>query len=179
MNNEIVSLTEKAKTEFQQNKFAEAAADFQGCLDLLTQENDPLEIAEMRNNLGVSLLRNSDPTAALDAVLGTEDVFSRASDLQRQGIAQANLGTIYEALKSYDLAAVSYQNSIESFKQSGDKKLRSITLRYLSNLQLKTGKQYNAVATLQASYAEKPEASLKDKFFASALGKVINKLLGH
>jgi tetratricopeptide (TPR) repeat protein len=179
MNNEIAILTDKAKAEFQQNKFAQAAADFQSCLDLLVQENDPLDVAEMRNNLGVALLRNSNPQAALDVVLGTEIIFSQAGDLQRQGIALANLGTIYEALKSDDLAATAYQQAIECFKQSGDKKLRSITLRSLSNLQLKTGKQYNAIATLQASYAEKPEATLKDKFFASALGKVINKLLGH
>jgi hypothetical protein len=45
-------------------------------------------------------------------------------------------------------------------------------------LQLKTGKQYHALASLQSAYSEKPQASLKDKFFASALGQVIRKLFG-
>lgn len=179
MNEQTAVLSEKAKSEFQQNKFADAVADFRTCLDLLNGVGDPLEIAEIRNNLGVALLRNSEPQAALEVISGTEEIFFRANDVQRQGMALANLGTAYEALKIFDRANTCYEQAVECFKQTGDKKLRSITLRSLSNLQLKTGKQYNAIATLQAAYSEKPQSTFKDKFFASALGNVINRLLGH
>jgi tetratricopeptide (TPR) repeat protein len=176
MSIDITALTEKAKSEFQSNRFSEAAADFQACLDQLIIENQPLEIAEMRNNLSVALLRDLKPQAALDAVLGTDQTFAQVGDVQKQGMALANTASAYEVLKENDLAAGLYQSAIECFKISGDKQLQSITLRSLSNLQLKTGKKYSAISTLQAAYSEKPHATLKDKFFASALGQLMNKL---
>ncbi|MHC1741315.1 MAG: tetratricopeptide repeat protein [Anaerolineaceae bacterium] len=175
---EISELSEKAKSEFQKNNFKEAVADFQTCLDLLLPLNNPLDIAEMKNNLCVALLRNSQFQEALNIVLGTDLIFSQAGEIQKQGIALANIASVYEALKEYDLAAQAYAQAIECFKQSGDKKLRSITLRSLSDLQLRSGKQLQAIASLQASYSEKPQAKFKDKFFASALGKLVQKLLG-
>ena len=179
MTDQINTLTETAKSNFQKNQFHEAAEGFKTCVELLQTTGSPLEVAEMRNNLSVSLLRCSEPKAALEAVLGTEETFAEAGDKQKQGMALANTASAYEALKDYESAAKAYQGAIDCFKESGDKKLRSITLRSLSDLQLKTGNQYVALATLQASYNEKPQATFKDKFFASALGRVINKLLGH
>jgi tetratricopeptide (TPR) repeat protein len=179
MSEELIALTEKAKSDFQKKQFHDAAEGFKTCLGLLQNSGSSLEIAEMRNNLSVALLRSSEPQAALDAVLGTEASFAEAGDIQKKGMALANTASAYEALKEYELAASAYQQAIDCFKESGDKKLRSITLRSLSDLQLKTGNQYVALATLQASYNEKPQANFKDKFFASALGRVIQKLLGH
>lgn len=179
MNTEIEQLTEKAKTNFLKKQYQQAVVGFTEILEILRETGTPLEIAEMRNNLGVALLNNSKPQEALDAVLGTDLVFADAHDPQRQGIALANIASAQQALKQYDLAAASYEGAIACFKESGDKKLRSITLRSLSDLQLKTGNEYVALATLQASYSEKPSGNFKDRFFASALGQVIKKLIGH
>lgn len=178
MNNELEQLTEKAKTYFLKKQYQQAVDGFTEILETLKQTGTPQEIAEIRNNLGVALLNSSKPQEALDAVLGTDSVFADAHDSQRQGIALANIASAQEALKQYDLAAAAYEGAIACFKESGDKKLRSITLRSLSDLQLKTGNQYVALATLQASYAEKPGGNFKDRFFASALGRVIKKLIG-
>jgi tetratricopeptide (TPR) repeat protein len=132
----------------------------------------------MRNNLSVALLRNAQPQAALDTVLGTDLDFAQAENTQKQGMALANIASAHEGLKQYDDAVGAYQKAIDCFKLSGDKQYLSICLRSLANLQLKTGKQYHALASLQSAYSEKPQASLKDKFFASALGQVIRKLFG-
>ena len=179
MQNKIVELTARAKIEFQKNQFKEAAADFRSCLTMLTPDGEPLEIAEMRNNLGVSLVRSADYQTALDVLLGTDTVFAGAHETQKQGMALANIASAYAGLKEYDQAASAYTQAIECFKQCGDKKLCSITLRALSDLQLKSGKQYQAIGTLQAAYLEKPRTTLKDKFFSSALGEIIHKLLGY
>jgi len=175
---DIAALTDKAKNEFQHKQFAQAAADFQLCLEALIPENDAPAIAEMRNNLSVALLRNKQPQEALDAALGTELDFAAAGDTQKQGMAFANTASAYEGLKQFDDAATAYEQAITCFKTCGEKEYLSVCLRALANLQLKTGKQYHALATLQAAYAEKPQATFKDKFFASALGQIIHKMFG-
>jgi tetratricopeptide (TPR) repeat protein len=173
------TLSEQGKAEFQKKQYASAAAHFQQCLELLQAEGLPPEIAEVRNNLSVALLNSGDLSSALDAVLGTEEIFAQAGDQQKQGMALANTGSVYAAMNKYDLALEKYQLAVEIFKACGEKQMRAITLRSISDLQLKTGQQLNAVATLQSAYAEKSGASFKDRFFASALGKVVNQLLGH
>lgn len=178
MDKELEQLTEKAKTDFLKKQYQQSVEGFTAILETLKQTGTPLEIAEMQNNLGVALLNSSKPQEALDVVLGTDLIFAEAHDTQRQGIALANIASAHEALKQYDLAAAAYEGAIACFKETGDKKLRSITLRSLSDLQLKTGNEYVALATLQASYSEKPGATFKDRFFASALGRVIKKLIG-
>jgi Tetratricopeptide repeat. len=175
---DVAALTEKAKNEFQKKQFAQAAADFQQCLELLPSTGNEAARAEMRNNLSVALLRVGDASAALEAVSGTELDFAQAGDTQKQGMALANTASALEALKRYDEAVANYQKAIDCFKISGDKQYLSICLRALANLQLKTGKQYHALASLQSAYSEKPQPSLKDRFFASALGQVIRKLFG-
>jgi len=178
MNEDILKLVESAKVDFQKNNFELAAKKFSQSLEILQGSGSPEEIAEIQNNLGVALLRCSKPQDALNAVLGTDLIFAEAGDLQKQGIAFANIASAYEALKDYENAALAYEKAIACFKESGDKKLRSITLRSLSDLQLKSGKEYVALATLQASYDNKPDASIKDRFFSSALGRVMKKLIG-
>jgi len=178
MRQDIEDLNEKAKIDFQKNKFPLAASGFRTCLDLLEPEGAALDIAEVRNNLAVALVRTGDFAPALEAVLGTDSVFADANDPRRQGIALANLGSAYEGLKEYDQAAAAYEKAIELFKENGEKKLASITLHTLSDLQLKSGKQYQAIGTLQASYLVKPQANLKDKFFKTVLGQTIQKLFG-
>lgn len=178
MNEEIQKLVESAKGDFQKNNFQLAVEKFSQSLEKLKDSGSLVEIAELQNNLGVALLRSSKPQDALDEVLGTDLIFAEAGDLQKQGIALANIASAYEALKDYENAALAYEKAIACFKESGDMKLRSITLRSLSDLQLKSGKEYVALATLQASYDNKPDASIKDRFFSSALGRVMKKLIG-
>lgn len=177
--NDFTTINEKAKADFQRKQFSQAIAGFRSCLDLLGENGSTLDIAETRNNLGVCLVRVGDFQAALQTVLGTETIFAQSNNTQKQGIALANIASAYEGLKEYDQAAPFYEQAIECFNQCGDKKLTSITLHALSDLQLKSGKQYQAIGTLQAAYLAKPQANFKDKFFTSALGKVIQKFFGN
>ena len=133
MFNDFTNINEKAKADFQKKQFSQAIAGFRACLDLLGANGSPLDIAETRNNLAVCLVRIGDFQAALQAVLGTETIFAQSNDVQKQGIALANIANAYEGLKEYDQAAPYYEKAIECFNQCGDKKLTSITLHALSN----------------------------------------------
>jgi len=178
MNSEIEQFSKEGFTKFNAKQFQAAADCFQQCVTALETDGRTLESAEMRNNLGVALIRAKEYQSALTVLEGTEVQFADAGDIQKQGMALANQGSAFEGLKSYEEAIRVYEQAKECFKACGEKKLLSITLKNLSDLQLKTGKQFQALASLQSSYEENPQSNIKTNFFKRSLEKVIKKFTG-
>lgn len=176
MNLEAEQLKQLGLQQFQKNQFKAASESFQNCVTLLEFDGMTPESAEMRNNLAVALVRTKSYQEALQALQGTPEAFLAAGDEQKQGMAFANLGNALEALKENEAAIEAYEKAIECFKTCGEKKFLSVTLKYLSDLQMKSGRQYQALASLQSSYEESPEANLKTNFFKRGLDFVINKI---
>jgi hypothetical protein len=73
----------------------------------------------MMNNLSVALLKLGRGQAALDAALGTEQVFAGAHDLRREGMAYGNQAAALEALKRWDDALAAYDRSAQLFGEAG------------------------------------------------------------
>jgi tetratricopeptide (TPR) repeat protein len=178
MDEKIKSLSEESIQKFQKKQYTEAIAGFRACVAELEKSGDPLDLAEMKNNLCVALTYNGDPQAALEAAAGTDTIFANAGDQRREGMSLANQGTAYESLKQYDKAIEAYEKARDCLSACGEKKMLSITLRSLADLQLKTGKQYQAVASLQSAHQQNPDGKISDKFFSSTLKKLINKITG-
>jgi tetratricopeptide (TPR) repeat protein len=178
LSSEIDQLSKDGFKKFESKKYREAADCFQQCVTALDEADLALDAAEMRNNLGVALVRAGEPQAALEALRETDRQFADAGDINRQGMALANQASAFEGLKSYEEAIQYYEKAIECFKESGEKKLLSTTLRNISDLQMKTGKQYQAIASLQSAFQENPEKNLTNSFFKRSLEKVINKITG-
>lgn len=178
MNIELEQLKEEGLQKFEKKQFKAASICFKTCVEALEKEGPTLESAEMRNNLGVALIRAREYPAALEALQGTDQTFAAVGDRQKQGMALANLGNAYEGLKRFDEALQTYEEAKECFKTSGEQKMLSIILKYISDLQIKTGKQYQALASLQSSYQENPEADLKNNFFKRSLDFMIKKVTG-
>lgn len=176
MNNEAEQLKELGLQQFQNKQFKAASESFQKCVTLLENTGMTPESAEMRNNQAVALVRIKSFQEALEALQGTPEAFHTAGDVQKEGMAYANLGNALEGLKNNEAAIEAYEKSIESFKACGEKKLLSITLKYLSDLQMRSGKQYQALASLQSAYDESPEANLKTNFFKRGLDFLIKKV---
>lgn len=178
MDDRTQSLYNEALQKFQKKQFKEAAAGFQECVAALENTGAALDLAEMKNNLGVALIYAGDPQAGLDAVQGTEAIFAEAGDPKRQGMALANQGNALEALKQYDQAIEFYEKARDCFIACGEKKMLSVTLRSLADLQMKTGRKFQAVASLQDAYEQNPDAKLKSKFFSKTLKQLLNKMTG-
>jgi tetratricopeptide (TPR) repeat protein len=174
----LKKLSEESIQKFQNGLYKEAAEGFKACIIALNSPDQTLDLAEMRNNLCVALIRLKDFEGALNAVSGTADVFAEANDQKRQGMALANLGNALEGLKRFEEAMAAYEGSRDCFKACSEKKLLAITLRSLSDMQIKTGNKYQAVATLQDAYQQNTDGKLKNKFFSKALQQLTNKLLG-
>jgi len=147
-------LSGEGKMAYKEKRYAEAADAFQAASQGYVAAGDPLSAAEMLNNQSVSLLMAGNAEMALQAASGTEETFAAAGDIRRQAMAFGNQGAALEKLARFDEAINAYEHANELFKQIGEHDLRKIVLESLSTLQMKTGRKYEAAATLKASMDE-------------------------
>jgi tetratricopeptide (TPR) repeat protein len=178
MDAQIKKLSEESIQMFQKKKFAEAADGFRTCIAALEKASEPLDLAEMKNNLCVVLIQMGEYQQALDAAIRTDQPFAEAGDTRRQGVALANQGNALEMLKRYDEAISYYEKARDCLRASGEKQMLAITLKSLSDLQLKTGRKFEAVNSLQDSYEQNPDGKIKNKFFAKTIKELFKKITG-
>ena len=93
-------LAEQGKKEYASGKFAAAANLFSQAAQGYEFMQDGLNAAEMKNNQSVALLQAGNAKRELQAVEGTEDIFQKAGDIKRQGIAVSNRAAALEGLKN-------------------------------------------------------------------------------
>ncbi len=129
----------------------EAAAQAYGlAAQSLREAGEPLSAAEIENNRSVALLQAGDPQAALEAVEGTADLFAQAGDRRRQALALGNQAAALQALKRYEEAEHAYRLSAGLLAELGENELRASVMRAISELQLRTGRQLEAVASMHS-----------------------------
>ncbi len=137
---EIRKLADEGKAAFEAGRFEAAAELFakaaQGYRDL----NDPANTAEMQNNLSVTLLKLKRNEEALQAALGTDEVFEGIGDGKRRGMAIGNQAAALENLGRLDEALSAYERSAEVLAEAKEGDLRSLVLKAAAGIQLKQGK---------------------------------------
>jgi tetratricopeptide (TPR) repeat protein len=178
MEDNYEQLSAKAFTAYKKKDYVTAHEGFQKCLALLGDAGSEIDIAEMRNNISVVLIDLRKPQEAYDSVIGTEVVFEKLGDKKSQAMAYANIGTSLALLNRKEEALTFFESSSEMFKEVGEKLMRATVLKKISDLQIKTGKPFQAVASMQAAYDQKEKKSLKDKILGGTLGEIIRKYFG-
>ncbi len=149
-NSEILSLVNQARDLYHQGDFHSAAAVYARAGDVYASQGDVLMAAEMKNDQCVSLLRGGFLQEALDAVNGTEDVFTAVQDFRRMGISAANRGSVLEALKRKPDAVDAYTLAAEYLQKADEDQMRIQVMQLLSAIHLKRGKLFDAVMALQS-----------------------------
>ena len=177
MNDELTRLSSQAFKDFQKKRYLEARDGFQACLNILAIEGPENDLAEMKNNLSVTLIELHDFQMAFDIVDGTAEIFEKLGDKKSQAMALANTGTALQALGRKEEALAAFEKSSTLFKESGEKLLRATVLKKISDLQLTTGKPFQAIASMQASYDQKDSKSFKEKILGTALGQIFRKFI--
>ncbi len=139
MANEPSQLAEQGKRAFEDKKFEEAAELFRQAAEGFTSARAGLMAAEMKNNESVAWFQAGRAQQALDATLGTDEVFAGANDLKRQAMALGNQAAALEALNRPEGAIEKYERSAELFREAGEGDMRAMVMKSAAAIKLKTG----------------------------------------
>ncbi len=166
---ELQKLAEDGKKAFSAGQYEPALGKFQAAAEGYASLNDKLNVAEMKNNESVTLLKLGRGQAALDAALGTDQVFAGANDLRRQGMALGNQAAALEALKRWDEALAAYDRSAEVFGQAGDGDLKAMVLKSAAAIKFRRGKVSESAFKMIGSVEAKDKPSLFERVLKSVL----------
>jgi hypothetical protein len=89
--------------------------------------------------------------------------------VRRQALAIGNQAAALEGLKRLDEALERYRLSASLLKQVGDEENRSVVLKSISSLQIRTGHQLEALATMDAALSNQKKLSLQERFLKKLL----------
>lgn len=133
------TLAEQGKQEYAKGAFGVAADLFSQAAQAYASAQDELNAAEMKNNQSVALLKAGKAEAALHATDGTEEIFLKAGDQKRQGIAIANRAAALEGLKKYNEAMEEYNRAAVIFEEIGEGDMHSVVRKATAEIFLKRG----------------------------------------
>lgn len=136
----------------------------------------PVIAAEMANNSSVAWLQANVPGLALEAVEGTDSIFAMAGETRLHAMAVGNKAAALDALGRLDEAAELYEQSAEILQDIGEDELRAYILQALSKIQFRTGRQFEALATMQAGVDGIQRPSLRQRILKRLLQIPMNSL---
>lgn len=173
-NNDPVQLAEQGRQEYTNGNHVIAADLFARSAQAYAAAQDELNAAEMKNNQSVALLQAGKAKEALEATDGTEEVFQKAGDLKRQGIAVGNRAAALEGLKKYDEALAEYERAASLLEQAGEGDMHSVVRKAAANLNLKRGRITAAQMDVYDSLrlVEKPNVTQRILKFLRRIGLV-------
>jgi tetratricopeptide (TPR) repeat protein len=169
-------LSKRAQQAYQDNRLDEAISKYEEAKELYLQEGNSLLAAEMANNLCVVLLKADRPEEALESVQGTPDLFLEHGDEKAAGIAFGNLASAHEACGDLKEAESALQQASIRFQSLGEEELLLYTQRSLSQLQLRQGRAFEALSSMQSGLEGQKKPGLKNRFLRS-LFKIPSRLL--
>ena len=166
---DIKQLVDEAKQAYDKGEYKQAAIIFERAAQSYQAQENLLLAAEMANNQSVALLQAKDPEAALEAVRGTEEVFQQAGEVVKQAIAIGNRAAALESLSRFEEAEAAYQRSADLLKENGEMDLYAHVMKTLSAVQIRQGKQLEALANMQAGMERLEKPSFKQRLLKKLL----------
>ena len=157
------ALADEAGRAYERREYDRAADLFQRAGQILAEAGDSLLAAEMNNNRSVSLLQAGKAKDALQAALGTDQVFAAAADTRRQAMALGNQAAALEALHRLDEALAAYERSAALFEQAGEGDLRAMVLKSAAAIKMRSGAVTEAAFKMIGSLEAKNTPSFFDR----------------
>jgi tetratricopeptide (TPR) repeat protein len=137
---DTTTFAERGKQEYQNGNFLAAADLFLQAAQAYASMQDELNAAEMKNNQSVALLQAGKTNEAFQATEGTEEVFQKAGDTKRQGMAVSNRAAALEGMKKWQEALAEYDRAAALFEQIGEGDMHSMVRKAAANINLKRGR---------------------------------------
>ena len=157
-------IAEQGKQAFSAKKFDQAASAFAEAASAYEALNDPLNVAEMKNNQSVALLQAGQAQAAYDAAAGTDEIFAQTGDVNRQAMALGNQAAALDALKKLDQALEAYERSAALFAEAGESEMRSMVLQSAAAIKLQRGKLVDSALSMIGSVESTKKPNLLQRF---------------
>ena len=170
-------LSREALDAYQRGAYEDAVHGFTAARRKFLDRGDEINAAEAANNLSVVLLQMDQPHEALEAVQGTPEIFRNTGNQQMDAMALGNLAAALEATGEVRQAEECYLQALECLGESDDQETRSYILQALSRLQLRGGKPFDALTSMQGALDSQPRLSLRDRILRK-LFKLPGRLLG-
>ena len=169
-----LTLAEQGKQEYEQGAYLAAADLFLKAAQTYASAKDELNAAEMKNNQSVALLQAGKAKDALQATDGTEEIFQRAGDIKRQGVAVSNRAAALEGMRKWKEALDEYDRAASLFEQIGEGDMHSIVRKAAANINLKRGRIVDSQMDVYDSLrlVEKPTLTQRFMKFLMRIGLV-------
>lgn len=152
------------KNAFEQGDYEEAIQLFAQAETAYTEAGNYLDAAEAKNNLSVSLLQADRLQDALDAVMGTDQLFAKADDRKRQAMALGNQASALQALGRNAEALSAFQESGRLFGEIGEGDLQAMVLKSAAALNLQSGNLNDTAMSMIASLGATKKPNLFQRF---------------
>lgn len=159
----IDEIINEATARYKKGKYFEAADLYSQAGFAYKDISAPLLAAEMKNNQSVALLLGKNPQAALAACINTSEIFLAQKDEKRAGVAFANEAAAYEALGKLKEAEEKYKLAADNLKSAGEKDMYAQIFQSLSQLQIKMGKQFEALSSMKINLDSTENKNFKQK----------------
>ncbi len=163
MTPEPAQLAEQGKRAFEDKKFGEAAELFKQAAHGFALGRAGLMAAEMKNNVSVALFQAGKPQEALEAALGTDEVFAGAHDLKRQAMSLGNQAAALEALDHPEEAIEKYERSAELFRDAGEGDMRAMVMKSVAAIKLKKGRITDSAFKMMGALEAKDRPSVFER----------------
>lgn len=162
-------LVKEGQRAYKKKEYRNAAQAFHAAASRYMEIGNHLQAAEMLNNASVAYLQSGDARQALITAAGTEETFAAADDIKRQAISLGNQAAALEALGRLEDSVSLYEKSAELLKQCGENELRVSVMQSLSGVQLRLGRQMEALASMQAGLENIPNPTIKQRLVKKIL----------
>jgi tetratricopeptide (TPR) repeat protein len=169
-----LTLAEQGKKEYEQGAYLAAADLFSKAAETYVSAKDELNAAEMKNNQSVALIQAGRAKEALQATDGTEEIFQKAGDVKRQGVAVSNRAAALEGMRKWQEALAEYDRAASLFEQIGEGDMHSIVRKAAANINLKRGRIVDSQMDVYDSLrlVEKPTLTQRFMKFLMRIGLV-------
>lgn len=169
----MVALGKKA---YEDEDYQNAAQQFEQAAQTYQAAGEKVLAAEMWNNCSVAHLKSGNARLALEVVKGSDQIFADAGDLQKQAMSLGNQAAALEGLHRFEEALDLYLQSNQILKEIGDQDFRPYVLQSIAGLQLRTGRQLDALVSSDIALGMKKKLSLQERFLKKLL-EITKKLL--
>jgi tetratricopeptide (TPR) repeat protein len=140
---------------FREGSVEQAASMLEGLRAVYVQQKDESQVADVGNDLGVMYYRLGRLKEARGVFEEARSVFEKLGNAKGHARAMGNLAQVMSRAGEKDAAQDNYVRAAELFHQAGEREYEYDTYRALSQMQMKSGRWLESIATYDRALAAK------------------------